>query len=100
MPSGHGHTPKESFCIENVLPGEVASEELDDKGKIAFRELYSRMVLICYIIQYLLCLRRTREMPRSLRLLDLPQIHSSQILSLKVELNIISQGIDTKDECL
>ncbi len=45
MPPGHGHTPKETFCMENVLPGEVASEEIDDKGKIAFRELYSRRIL-------------------------------------------------------
>ncbi len=47
MPSGHGHTPKETFCIENVLPVEVASEEIDDKGKIAFRELYSRINKRC-----------------------------------------------------
>ncbi len=31
MPSGHGHIPKETFCIENVLPGELTSEEIDDK---------------------------------------------------------------------
>ncbi len=45
MPPGHGHTPEETFCIANVLPGEVASEEIEDKRKIAFRELYSRMSL-------------------------------------------------------
>ncbi len=47
MPSGHGHIPKETFCIENVLPGEMASEEIDDKrdrNKTAFRALYSRMI--------------------------------------------------------
>ena len=32
MPLGHGYIPKETFCIENVLPGEVASEEIDDIG--------------------------------------------------------------------
>ncbi len=48
MPSGHRHIPTETFCIENVLPGEVASEEIDDKrdpDKIAFCALYSRMTV-------------------------------------------------------
>ncbi len=31
--------------MENVLRGDVGSVELDDIGKIAFRELYSRRIL-------------------------------------------------------
>ncbi len=31
MPSGQGYIPKEMLYIENVLPGEVASEEIKDK---------------------------------------------------------------------
>ncbi len=30
MPPGHGHIPKETFCIENLLLGVVVSEEIDD----------------------------------------------------------------------